>query len=828
MSEGGFADYGQFFINLFHVKVVKRNKILYDDVGAAGLRGSFGADPQIRKNYEGDNNMKRFFTVFLTVAMLAALMLPVANARSLADGAVIVIPEKAEKTEVYAAETLQKSLKEVTGREIRIIRDNEKANAYKILVGKTALTMSKTEGLADGSYVIKSGENRIEIVGTGNRGTIYGVFRFLEEFAGFRCYSDKIGYKSYTGKLNIPDNADISYTPYFEYTDTDWHSPRNDIYSLANGLNGGVYRTLTPEQGGTVKYLGPFCHTLSTFFCSSEKYFDDHPEYFALHKGKRQPDQLCLTNDEVYKIVLDEVLELLKNEHDENADLEIVSLTQHDNMRYCTCDKCKALDEANGSQSGTMITFVNKIAAAVKEAGYNNVAIDTFAYQYTRKAPTAVKPEKNVIVRLCTIECCFSHTLDDSTCEQNVALMQDLTAWNKICNHIYVWDYTTNYAHTNGIFPDFGTIQRNMQIFCENGVKGVYEEGNYYIDNCDTEFGELRAYLLSRLMQNPYCDFEKEKAGFLSAFYGGGAEQIGEILRLVTENGEKQHNEIYYPMSRAFSFTEDDAKTIDALWEKAKDNAAGDEFALANIKRSEISWRFVKSSLKLGEFSGLFDRASANKALLRDIIDSGAKTMREGGDEIKLQPLYQLFPADKWNDKKAIAKPFYSVSGVLYGAALLVALVIFVFAIKKKRYMYCVHLPLFAALIEVAMWSRRAFLAWKDIGEYFLTLFIFAASIAFASYSFAKLKYEKKSKIAAVTVGYTLIFIGLYELTLLILHTIILKGTAPDFVMMIDYAIAALFVLILFIGILKALKAAGKKKSKKRAKSDEETAKKEK
>ena len=155
--------------------------------------------------------MKRFFTVFLTVAMLAALMLPVANARSLADGAVIVIPEKAEKTEVYAAETLQKSLKEVTGREIRIIRDNEKANAYKILVGKTALTMSKTEGLADGSYVIKSGENRIEIVGTGNRGTIYGVFRFLEEFAGFRCYSDKIGYKSYTGKLNIPDNADISY-----------------------------------------------------------------------------------------------------------------------------------------------------------------------------------------------------------------------------------------------------------------------------------------------------------------------------------------------------------------------------------------------------------------------------------------------------------------------------------------------------------------------------------------------------------------------------------------------------------------------------------------
>lgn len=747
----------------------------------------------------------------LTVIMLAAVLMPAANARQLEDTTVIVIPEKAAITEEYAAETLQKSIKEVTGREIGIIRDNEKTDSFKLLVGKTALTESKTEGLTDGSYVIKSGDNRIEIVGAGNKGTIYGVFRFLEEYAGFRCYSDKTGYRSYTGRLDIPDNADISYTQFFEYTDTDWHSPHNDIYSLANGLNGAPYRTLTPEQGGTVRYLGPFCHTLATFYCSPEKYFDEHPEYFALHKGERKPEQLCLTNEDVYKIVLSGVMELLKNEHDENADLEILSLTQHDNMRYCTCDRCKALDEENGSQSGTMITFVNRIARDVKAAGYDNVAIDTFAYQYTRKAPTAVVPEKNVIVRLCTIECCFSHTLDDSTCERNVELMQDLAAWNKICDHIYVWDYTTNYAHTVGIFPDFGTIRRNAQIFYENGVKGVYEEGNYYIDGCDTEFGELRAYLLSRLLQNPYCDYEKEKAGFLSAFYGEGAEQISEILDLITANGEKQHNEIYYPMTKAFSFTEDEARVIDALWEKAKNNAADDEFTLGNIKRSEISWRFVKSSLKLCEFADLFGRAAANKALLRDIIDSGATTMKEGGETIKTQPLYQYFPAENWDNKKEIAKPLYTVSWVFYGAALLIALVFFIFAIKNKRYMYCVHLPLFAAVIEVAMWSRRAFLAWKNIGEYFLTLAIFAAVIVFATYSLATLKHKEKSKRIGITVGYTLIIAALYGVSLPIINSVIFKNDSNDIAMMIVYAIVSLAVLILFISILKALKAAGRK-----------------
>ena len=169
--------------------------------------------------------------------------------------------------------------------------------------------------------------------------------------------------------------------------------------------------------------------------------------------------------------------------------------------------KDKAIDDENGSHAGTMITFANRIARAVKDAGYENVAIDTFAYRYTRKAPTKVVPDDNVIVRLCTIECCFAHPIADTTCSLNYDFMTDLTAWGKICNRIYIWDYATNYAHTLGIFPDFGVLQKNIKTFRENNVVGIYEEGNYYMDACDGEFGELRAYLLAKLMQNPFIDF---------------------------------------------------------------------------------------------------------------------------------------------------------------------------------------------------------------------------------------------------------------------------------------------------------------------------------
>lgn len=764
--------------------------------------------------------MKKIVSALVAALMLAVTLLPTVMAQPLQANAVIVIPENASITEKYAAEALQKGIGEVTKQTVSIVADNEKTDAFKFLVGATAMTVNKPVNETDGSYIIKSGNNCIEINGNGNKGTIYGVYRFLEEYAGFKMYSEKTGYKSYTGKLEMPDNADISYTPYFEYTETDWLSPRNDIYSLANGLNGGVYRKLTPEQGGTVKYLGPFCHTFTTFFCSQEKYYNEHPEYFALRDGERNPKQLCLTNEDVYNVVLGEVMELLEKEHDENASLQIISLTQNDSNAagdYCLCDNCKALDAANGSQSGTMITFVNRIARAVKEAGYDNVALDTFAYRYTRKAPTKVVPEKNVIVRLCTIECCFTHALDDSTCERNVELMQDLANWNEICDHIYIWDYTTNYAYTVGIFPDFGTIQKNMQIFAEHGVKGVYEEGNYYISRCDTEFGELRAYLLSRLMQNPYCDLEKETEGFLNAFYGKGGDEIGEFLRLVTANAEKKHAEIYDEMYLTFSFTEEEAEAIDALWAKAKADTAEDEFALANITRSEISWRYVKSSLGLREFSGISKKAKSNRQFYSDIINQGIRTFSEnmaGEDDLSVLPFYEYLQPESWQRVNNLAPPVYIVDIVITSIALLLALIVLFIAIKHKDYAGCALLPLFGMMVADAILSRNTFLAWDSLAKYTISAVCLIALAAATAFVHAKLAGKGTKKCIVSVLVSTLIFAILYEASLLGINNALYHGKANDFAMSIAYFFASLYALIFAIRALAKLRADKKSKNK--------------
>ena len=280
------------------------------------------------------------------------------------------------------------------------------------------------------------------------------------------------------------------------------------------------------------------------------------------------------------------------------------------------------------------INFANQIADAVAAKGYANVAIDTFAYQYTRQAPTGIVPRDNIIVRLCTIECCFSHALNDPSCERNTALMKDLDDWSKICGRIYVWDYATNYAHTLCIFPDLGVIQANAKVFYEHNVKGVYEEGAYYAKNCNAEFVELRSYMISKCLQDPYCDLEKEVDGFLEAYYGGGAKYMREIIDIFTRNaGDKNgHLSIYQSSADSLTLNNYQVMRIDKAFEAVKAAAATDE-QFANTEKTEMSWKYWKASTDRGEFSLMNpDRFKEKGKLFDMLIKYDIHVLNEGGE----------------------------------------------------------------------------------------------------------------------------------------------------------------------------------------------------
>ena len=621
---------------------------------------------------------KRFVSaVLVCVIVLSLCAIPVSAAEtgfSVAD-AVIVLSENASVTDNYAASRLKYYLDEITGSDIEIV-NGETQREYKI-------ALQGVTDDADGSYTVTSTQNELVIIGSGIKGTINGVYRFLEEFCGCHWYESGVIVIPDNENLTVPNGIKVEYTPFFEYTETDTRSSADAEFSLANGLTGGIYKDLTAEQGGAVEYIGGSSHTLVNQYCKPSVYFEDHPEYFALVDGVRTGTQLCLTNEDVKDIVTSQALALLEEKHNPDADLQILSVTQADNGYYCQCENCKALDEANGSQAGTMITFANEIAKRIKADGkYDNLAIDTFAYQYTRKAPTAVVPREDVIVRLCSIECCFGHTLDDPDCERNISFMNALSEWSKICNRLYIWNYNLNCDESMNIYANFGVMQRNTQIFYEHNVKGIYQQGVYYISESDGEFGEMKTYLLSKLMQNPYLDFDEEMTGYMTAVYGNGGVYLKEFIDIVTEHAVTKYKHLYIEEDSRFSLPGMmpwEVSRCDELWEKAKAQAKNEE-QLSRILRSELCWRYWKCSNMRSEFS-LFQHPylwmKARKDLYNDFVKFGITRMGERpGHELsdndlrhltrRIYTWITLYDEPIWDAINPYAVAFYELMENLY------------------------------------------------------------------------------------------------------------------------------------------------------------------
>ncbi|MDR2687663.1 MAG: DUF4838 domain-containing protein [Oscillospiraceae bacterium] len=547
-------------------------------------------------------------------------------------------------TDKTAAEFLARTLNEIAGGErFEAVGDAAPAGADEFLIG--AISGADIGSLGDEGYLIRPAGTSIAIAG-GKRGAIYGVYRFLEKYFDCRWYAHDFEVIPSNPEVKLAAVAEERYVPPLEYRETDWISPRDKGYSVANRLNGNSYRSIPAAEGGTFGYCnaGFPAHSMLNEFLKPAQFFAGHPDWYAWRddQNARVARQLCLTNPEVLAQMKLEVGAQIANGNGQ----AIITVTQDDNQEYCQCKECKRVDAEEGSHAGTMIRFVNEIA---KE--FPDTLIDTFAYQYTRTPPKIAKPLPNVVIRLCSIECCFAHPLDDPGCSFNAAFANDIKGWKAISNHLYIWDYTTDYGHYNCYFPNFGVLQRNMQFFVKNNVKGIYEEGNHQAIECDSEFADLRSYLLARLMWDPDIDYGAEMNGFLKAYYGGGWQYLREFIDLTSANAGTKP--IHRKLGIFNSPTDKDLLNMginkiryaDALWEKAValagDEKIGAETREQRVRRSQLSWRFWKGCNKAAEFWRLQPAEAwqaANEALYDDLKAFGVTRYSEGANLVAGPP----------------------------------------------------------------------------------------------------------------------------------------------------------------------------------------------
>lgn len=526
---------------------------------------------------------------------------------------VIVYPENATETDLKAASELQSYLKEISGVELPMRTDAEPAIASEIVVGYTNRSGAgqfDTDKLGHEGFAIESVGQRIFIAGSGVRGALYGVYTFLEEYLGCRFYAsdfEKIPKSDSVSVKEIKRNEQI---PAFEYREIDFVTSRQNDFQPKLKAN-GMYNNSDAAYGGKIDYVGGFVHTIEQWMPREQ-----YPQYYGvLEDGTHYTGwgaQPCLSNPEVLAFIKNKVRALLE----EHPDAKIISVSQPDSGTLqlpCMCENCKRIYAEEGAYSGAMIRFVNAIANEFA-ADYPELKIDTLAYHHTRSV-CKTPPAPNVIVRFCTIECCFSHPL--GTCKDVYAMngntktiSQDIADWGKVCKNIYVWDYVTNFVESVTFFPNFDVLLPNVQFFAKNNVVGVYEEGNFFSETCD--FPELRSYIMAKLLWNPNMS-EAQYWGYIDEFlrdyYGEGWQHIRAYIDLGRSIVEKKHFGIHDKFS----------KTIYAYTSGKKDRALLNELTLDMLRNYEsVDWeRFftysgtvVESELVTRGFE-LFDAAAA-------------------------------------------------------------------------------------------------------------------------------------------------------------------------------------------------------------------------
>lgn len=525
----------------------------------------------------------------------------------------IIYPKDGSVSLRKAAELLARMIQKATGHGLAVMDDTQSAG-HEIVLDTTGRDTEKLKQMRasvqrDGYALLAEG-GRLYITGTGARGTRNGIFAFLEARLGFRFYTKDDIVVRPADKVEIPEGTGEVYSPRFEYRETYWlPSYGNMELSSMQRING----KREGDDGINVEYA-LFVHTLSILL--------DQP-----HQVDYQP---CLSDEKVYRKILSNVRKKL----DENPYASIISVSQNDSYaegRGCQCEKCRAIDEAEGTPMGSLLTFVNRIADAIKD-DYPHVAVDTLAYRYTRKAPKTIVPADNVIIRLCSVECDCAHPISDADIEGNVKFKKDIEEWARICKRLYVWDYTTNFPYYLAPFPNLYNIYDNMQFFKDHHVVGLFEQGN--AESPTVEFGELRGYLISRLMWNP--DISREEYlglmdEFLQDYYGAGWRNVREYIDRTTARAAANGFELYTRPDKYLAAKDGDEgediafwNEMLALWDRAVDMA--ETAAQKNhVRQSRLQVEFY---LLYAHFDHQDRRY---EAFYRQLKEFGVKTHCEGG-----------------------------------------------------------------------------------------------------------------------------------------------------------------------------------------------------
>lgn len=492
-------------------------------------------------------------------------------------------PSAAER---YAVDLFVDVFRKATGCTLSIRTDSEAVRGKEIIIGNGGRIGSDEDqpgyGANQESAVISVDDDVICLYGTGERGTLYAVCAFLENYLGYRVPQSGVETVSTMNVLALPrgmntfsPNADLRAA----YSDdcAEWN------FALPAMLNGANLQSEN-RYGGTTVYAGPCEQYLedllpaSTYFRSANGYFSDHTTSDADDRA-----QLCLSSPSTISALTEKIRQLLKD----HPLATRVSLRHRDCGRECTCKNCAALCQTEGSMAGAYLACVDRIAETLAEE-FPGVIYE-MVLEGDACMPCRSVPQSNVAV-----------LLSDAGKTRGKPYVEDHTfwtafqQWSGVCSQVGLVTQCFNPREPLQPVTDLYAMGTNLQVALANGAR------NLILTGCGGGMGGesagIKGYLFSCIAR--YADYPAALAvhDYLCATYGKARTDVLAYYDLLRADLEQTAPVSDAPSSQK-TYSKDFVEQAEHLLDRAERTVAGDGETLFRIRKLRMSIRYVRAKL---------------------------------------------------------------------------------------------------------------------------------------------------------------------------------------------------------------------------------------
>lgn len=444
--------------------------------------------------------------------------------------------------------------------------------------------------LGDEGFEIRISDQAAEIRGGGPAGALYGVYEFLRRYGG--CQFSGLGpdgeYVPKRDRIEIPAGR-LRQKPQLWYRGLQFSSPEDFELNLQrldwmakNGMNyvmmhpradvPGFETTITrdPATGREIveakddlftdsfmrRYFFPemrkrglkldMNHHNLFFWLPPERYFDQHPEWYALVDGKRIRQRwqlsLCTSNREAVQTVIANMKAWLRR----TPEAKIVGLIPEDGIGMCQCETCRKMDlhpddafkpfkthrsrdGINPSKSRRYALLLNEVACEIRKE-FPKVLVGAAAYVDLQWPPSDVQLESNIVPWVAIYWRCAAHELALDACEMNRFFYHLLEEWKQAHRGpLILYEYYMGMNCQKGLpYPMAEVICREWPRLKRLGIGGATIQSRALDHNTYA----LNYLAFARSGWSDCVDYAQLLDDFLRGLFGAMAPAIKPIFEM--------------------------------------------------------------------------------------------------------------------------------------------------------------------------------------------------------------------------------------------------------------------------------------------------------